>query len=177
MHLQTLETNRLRLTGFTPVDMKFIFENLSKSEIKEILGHRSETEFLKEEQKQKNGYSSYNRSFILFLLTEKESGRKIGRCGLHNWNKEHQRAEIGYAMEDENFKKLGLMSEAVKEIIDYGFHDLKLNRIEALVGIENVPSLKIIQKNNFKKEGVLRQHFYVDGRFEDTIIFSKLIAE
>lgn len=177
MNLLTLETNRLILRGLSPEDMKYIFNNLSKSRIKEVLGHRSEADYLKEEQKHINGYSSYNRRFILFLLTDKESGTIIGRCGLHNWNTGHKRAEIGYVMEDENFKKKGLMSEAVKIIIDYGFKELKLNRIEAIVGIGNVPSLKILEKNNFIKEGILRQHFCVADKYEDSVLFSILLDE
>ncbi|MBI5214924.1 MAG: GNAT family N-acetyltransferase [Ignavibacteriae bacterium] len=177
MNLKILETNRLLLTGLTPADMKYIFENLPKPEIKKILGHRSEAEYLKEEQKQKNGYSSYNRSFVLFLLTDKESNKIIGRCGLHNWNVEHNRAEIGYVMEDEEFKQKKLMSEAVKSIIHYGFHQLHLNRIEALVGIDNIPSIKILENNNFRNEGVLREHMYVSNKFVDSYVYSLLRNE
>ena len=118
MNLITIETRRLELKGISPDGMKYIFENLTKSEIKKILGHRSEEDYRKEENKYRNGYSSYNRSFILFLLTDKESNTIIGRCGLHNWNKEHKRAEIGYIMEDENFKGKGLMTEAIYAIMD-----------------------------------------------------------
>lgn len=85
--------------------MKNIFENLPKTEIKKILGHRSDEDYKKEELKHKKGYASYNRSFLLFLLTDKESNNIIGRCALHNWNVEHKRAEIGYIMEYENFKR------------------------------------------------------------------------
>lgn len=177
MDLITLETNRLILTGLSPEEMKYIFNNLPKSQIKEILGHRTEADYLKEEQKHENGYSSYNRSFKLFLLTDKESGKIIGRCGIHNWNTEHKRAEIGYVMEDESFKRKTLMSEAVKTVIDYGFKELKLNRIEALVGIENVPSLRILEKNNFKKEGILRNHFCIADKYVDSVLFSLLLQE
>jgi ribosomal-protein-alanine N-acetyltransferase len=172
-----IETKRLKLTGFSPEDMSFIFENKSKNEIKKILGHRTEEDYLKEEYKYQNGYAAYNRSFLLFLLSEKTSNTIIGRCGLHNWNKEHNRAEIGYNMLDENFKKQGFMTEAVRAIIDYGFNTLKLHRLEALVGSNNTPSLKIIENNHFIKEGLLRQHFYVADKYEDSVVFSLLRNE
>lgn len=177
MNLKTIETARLLLKGLTPEDMKYIFTNLTKPGIKEILGHRSEEDYLREENKHKNGYSSYNRSFKLFLLMDKDSGLIIGRCGIHNWNMEHNRAEIGYVMEDDSFKWKGLMSEAVSTIIDYGFSELKLNRIEALVGFGNVPSIRIMEKNNFKREGILRQHSRVADKYEDSILFSRLYNE
>lgn len=172
-----IETKRLKLTGFSPQDMTTIFENFSKDEIKKILGHCTEEDYNKEEYKYKNGYASYNRSFILFLLSEKLSNKIIGRCGLHNWNEEHNRAEIGYNISDENSKRKGLMTEAVTAIIDYGFNTLKLQRIEALVGSNNIPSLKIIESHHFIKEGQLRKHYYVAGKYEDSILFSILYNE
>jgi ribosomal-protein-alanine N-acetyltransferase len=172
-----IQTQRLKLTGYTPQDMTFIFETLSKDEIKKRLGHRTDEDYQKEENKYKNGYASYNRSFILFLLTEIKSNNIIGRCGLHNWNVEHNRAEIGYNISDENFKRKGLMTEAVSAIIDYGFNTLKLQRIEALVGSNNIPSLKIIENNYFVKEGLLRKHYYIDNKYEDSIMFSILYNE
>ena len=177
MNFVIIETDRLVLKGLSPSDMKYIFDNLSKPEIKELLGHSTEEDYEKEESKHKNGYAAYNRSFLLFLLVDKESGLIIGRCGLHNWNKEHKRAEIGYVMEMEDFKRKGLMTEAVKAIIDYGFRELSLNRIEAIVGAGNIPSLKIVESFNFIKEGTMRQQHFADDQYEDSIFFSKLRYE
>lgn len=177
MNFKIIETNRMILKGLTPEDMSEIFEQNHKPKIKEILGHRSEEDYEKELHKYKSGYSSYNRSFMLFLMEDKASGKIIGRCGLHNWNRDHWRAEIGYLMEDESFKQQGLMSEAVEAVIDYGFKQMNLNRIEALVADYNTASLKLLEKNGFVKEGVMRNHYYVNGVFEDSVVFSLLREE
>ena len=177
MDFEILETNRLILKGLTPAHMKYIFENYTKEEIKKVLGHRSKEDYLKEAYKFINGYASYNRSFVLFLITEKESNKIFGRCGLHNWNKDHNRAEIGYSIEIEQFKRQGLMSEALGVIIAYGFDKLKLNRIEAIVGKDNIPSLKLMDKFNFIQEGILRNHYYLNHKYIDSIMFSILRKE
>lgn len=177
MNFEIIETQRLILKGLSPEKMNYIFENLAKNEIKKQLGHRSDEAYEIEKNKNKNGYTSYNRSFILFLLSDKVTKQIIGRCGLHNWNKDHKRAEIGYVMEDENFKRKGLMSEAVTAIIDFGFNHLKLNRIEALVPNGNTPSQKILEKNHFVKEGLLKQHFYISDKFVDSILYAKLLED
>ncbi|MCC6281499.1 MAG: GNAT family N-acetyltransferase [Saprospiraceae bacterium] len=177
MVLETIETKRLFLKALSPDEMKYIFENHTKEEIKRILGHRSEEDYQKEANKHKNGYSSYNRSFRLFLLTDKTSDTIIGRCGLHNWNVDHHRAEIGYVMEDEQYRRRGLMTEAVERVIEYGFTSMELNRIEALVGAENVPSLRLMEKFNFIQEGVLRQHYFTADKFEDSVLFSRLYQD
>ncbi len=177
MHFETIQTKNLILKGLSPEDMNSVFENHTKAEIKNLLGHRSEEDFLKEESKFKNGYSCYNRSFKLFLITDKSSNTIIGRCGIHNWNIEHKRAEIGYVMEDENYKRKGLMTEVLAAVLEYGFTKLKLNRIEALVGKENTASLKLLEKYNFVKEGELREHYFIAGKHEDSVIFSLLHNE
>lgn len=172
-----IETNRLILNGFSPHDLTFIFEEYPKDKIMKILGHRTDEDFQKEKLKQINGYAAYNRSFILFLITEKKSNIIIGRCGLHNWNKEHNRAEIGYNIIDENFKRNGFMTETVNAVIEYGFKEIKLHRIEALVGSYNIPSIKILEKQNFFREGLLREHYFIYDKYEDSILFSKLSSE
>jgi ribosomal-protein-alanine N-acetyltransferase len=69
------------------------------------------------------------------------------------------------------------MTEAVSSIIDYGFNKLNLHRIEALVGSNNIPSLKIMENHNFTKEGLLRQHYNVADKYEDSIVYSILYNE
>lgn len=174
MKLVTLETPRLILKGFSPEDMNYIFSNMNKMEVMQLLGHRNEEDFFKEQEKQQRGYATYNRSFLLFLLHDKETGRIIGRCGIHNWNADHFRAEIGYNMIEENLKRKGFMSEAIEAIIAYGFRELNLNRIEALVAPGNVPSIRLLQKNNFIQEAVLKQHYLHEGKYEDSLMFALL---
>lgn len=177
MNFVTIETNRLILKGINPALMNQIFENHQKDDIIQMLGIRSEEDYQKELFKFQNGYSSYNRSFLLFLLIEKTNNQIIGKCGIHNWNIDHRRAEIGYVMEDLNYRNKGLMNEALHAIIKYAFEQLNLHRLEALVGVENVASLKLISNNYFSKEGLLREHYYTGIKHEDSIIFSLLQQE
>jgi ribosomal-protein-alanine N-acetyltransferase len=174
MYSEIIETERLILKGLSPGNISYIFEQFPKAKIKELLGHETEEAYLTEEKKNRNGYASYNRTFILFLLIDKSYNTIIGRCGIHNWNIEHRRAEIGYNITHETFKRKGLMSEAVATIIEYGFTKLNLNRLEAIVGSSNTPSLKIMEKFGFIQEGIMRQHYPANNGFEDSILFSKL---
>ncbi len=169
-----LETSRLRLKGLTPENMDFIFTNYSKEEIQQILGHQSDDDYLQERAKQELGYASYNRRFLLFLLTHKDSGTIIGRCGLHNWNISHSRAEIGYNMHYESFKNKGLMTEAAEKILLYGFYELKIHRIEAIVGIENMFSQKILHKLHFTEEATMKDYFKREDQFEDALLYYKI---
>ncbi len=176
-NLRDIATARLLLKVIPFDEIAKLFDTRPKAEVMTILGHKSDVEYQKELEKHLNGYSSYNRRFIMFLLVDKKSEQIIGRCGLHNWNEEHRRAEIGYVMNDEEFKRKGLMSEAVTAILEFGFTQLNLNRIDAMVGADNIASMRIIEKSGFVKEGVLRQHVLIEGKFEDSILYSKLLSE
>ncbi len=177
MKLESLTTPRIILKIFSPEDFIYVFENYSENEIKKILGHHSDEEYLKEKNKYENGYTTYNRSFKYFQIIEKESNVIIGGCGFHNWYPDHRRAELGYVITKEEYKGKGIMSEVLETVIDYGFKKMNLHRIEALIGTQNIPSLKLVAKFKFVKEGVLRQHYFVNNQFEDSVIFSKLVTE
>jgi ribosomal-protein-alanine N-acetyltransferase len=174
MKFETIKTKRLTLRKLTPEAYKFIFENYSEPELRTFLGITSDEAFLKEKTKYEAGYTTYNRSVLLFQLIENDSQTVIGGCGFHNWYLDHKRAELGYALPNEDFKKKGIMSEALIAVIDYGFNKMGLHRIEALVGTGNTASLRLLEKNNFTKEGLLRQHYFVNNQYEDSLVFSLL---
>lgn len=177
MHFETLETERLILRKLSPTEYNFIFENYSKDQIKKFLGNNSEEEYTRAKRRYEEGYTTYNRSLLFFQLLDKSTKKVIGNCGFHNWYIDHKRAELGYAITDNDFLNYGLMTEALSTIIDYGFEHMKLHRIEALVGTRNVPSLKLMDKFSFTKEGVLREHYFINDKFEDSAIFSRLHSD
>jgi ribosomal-protein-alanine N-acetyltransferase len=58
--------------------------------------------------------------------------------------------------------------------LEYGFTKLNLHRIEALVADWNTPSLKLVAKNGFAKEGTMREDYIVNGVSENSECFSLL---
>ena len=177
MEFEILETERLLLKKITPETFTDLFAHYSQMEVMSILGLTTEAEFLKEKAKSKGGYVTYDRTIIAFLLVEKETDRTIGRAGYHNWYKDHNRAELGYALNNEESKQKGYMSEALKAILGYGFNVMNLNRIEAYIGTTNIASLSLVKKYGFTREGQLRQHYVRDGIAEDSLVFSLLKEE
>lgn len=165
------------LRKLVPETYDYIYTCFTDDEIMAFLGLQSPEELYKDRDKYQKGMTGFNRSFLNFLMIDRESGKVAGCCGYHTWYTEHQRAEIGYAMYGDEFRKQGLMSEALREIIAYGFDKMQLNRIEAFVGPYNVPSLKLMEKMNFVREGQLRQHYCKKGVIEDSIVFSLLKEE
>lgn len=176
MKFEYLETQNLLLRKITPEVYDFIFGNYSDLELIAFLGVTSDA-LEKEKEKHLRGLTTYNKSFVNFQIIDKQTQTVIGACGFHTWYLDHQRAEIGYALNDETFKRKGIMSEALKEVVNYGFNSMNLNRIEAFIGTNNEASLRLVKKLNFTQEGHLRAHYYKNNIMEDSLVFSLLKRE
>ncbi|WP_338378509.1 GNAT family protein [uncultured Flavobacterium sp.] len=177
MQLTTLNTKRLLLRKLTPEVYDHIYKTLSEKEQLHFLGLTSLEDLKKEQVKHKKGLATYNKTFVYFQLIDKKTQLVIGWCGYHTWYTDHNRAEIGYGLISDDYKNKGLMTEALKPIISYGFETMNLLRIEALLSLENIPSFKLLTKFGFIQEGLLRNHYLKDGIYEDSAVFSLLKSE
>lgn len=176
LKVSIIETDRLLLKTLTPELMSHLFTQYADEDIMQFLGVNG-TELETEKENQRKGLTTYRTSFKIFLIVEKTSGKVIGRCGYHTWYLPHHRAEIGYAIKDETNKRQGFMTEAIGAIIDHGFREMDLNRIEAMVGTQNEASIKTLGKFGFVREGLMRSHYFKNGKMEDSIIYSLLNSE
>ncbi|MBK8846947.1 MAG: GNAT family N-acetyltransferase [Bacteroidetes bacterium] len=177
METTYLETERMILHKYTPEDLQFLFEHRAKSEIMALLGLSTAEDFIKEQKKTEGGYKTYDRTIVHFKLALKKNKQVVGGAGFHNWYSQHRRAELGYALTVEDAKRQGYMSEAVSTILNYGFTQMNLNRVEAFISPNNKASLRLIEKFAFTQEGHLRQHFLRDDTTEDSFVFSLLREE
>ncbi len=177
MTFENIETERLILRKLTPAIYRQIFDTLPDAEIMNVLGLADAEALEKEKQKYRSGLSTYNRTFVNFQILDKASRQILGACGFHTWYTEHARAEIGYALNNEETKAKGIMSEAMKAVVHYGFAHMGLNRIEAFIGPGNIPSLKLVSKFGFTQEGRLRSHYFKKGIIEDSLVFGLLKEE
>lgn len=115
----------------------------------------------------------YPNQGMRWAIVERSSDSIIGTCGFHRLSLEHQRAEIGYEL-DSKFWRKGFMSEAVGEVLNYGFDAMGLNRVEALVTAGNEGSAGFLRSVGFSLEGTLRQYELARGEFQDQWMFSLL---
>ncbi|KAJ3674585.1 hypothetical protein LUZ60_005201 [Juncus effusus] len=105
-------------------------------------------------------------------------GRPVGAISVTpNTGEDRCRAELGYVLASEHWGK-GIATEAVKLVLRTIFEDLKgLERVEALVDIENVGSQRVLQKAGFVKDGVLRRYLIHKGRVRDMVLFSFICTD
>jgi RimJ/RimL family protein N-acetyltransferase len=106
-----------------------------------------------------------------YFVIEKD-GRAIGLVSLSGIKEKHE-ATFGYWLAPEYWGR-GLMTKAVRLVADFGFKRLKLRRIQAYVFKSNPASVKVLEKNNFKKEGLLKKARFKDGHFFDAYLLAKV---
>src|SRR6478736_4912476 len=97
----------------------------------------------------------------------------LGIIGYYRMKPEHYRAEVGYMLLPE-YNGKGIVSEALQKVVEYGFKEMKLHSIEAILDPENKGSEKVLLKNGFVKEAHLIENEYYEGRFLDSMIYSLL---
>lgn len=114
-----------------------------------------------------------NNTGINWGITIKGESKIIGIIGHYRISVENHRAEIGY-MAFPEFNGKGYMSEAIKAVVTYGFEQLNLHSIEAIIDPENIASERVLQKNGFVKEAHILENELWEGKFWDTVIYSLL---
>lgn len=134
-------------------------------------------EVAEEKAKARYGFCTYNKSYKMFLIIDREKSDVLGYCGYHTWYLEHNRAEVGYGLYSDNWKGKGVMTEVLNKVLDYGFNVMDLRRVEAFISPDNIASLNTVQKFGFIKEGQLRSHYVKDGNVEDSVVYSLLVNE
>ncbi|OCA84019.1 acetyltransferase [Bacillus sp. FJAT-27225] len=170
----TLETDRLVLREISKDDTGGIFACFSNENVTRFYGQEplerivqaeAFVDFFAKNYKEKRG--------IRWGIEIKGHQGIIGTIGFNAWSPKHKRAEIGYEIHPEHWRK-GYTSEAVLKAIQYGFDELGLARIGAVVFINNEASNNLLNKLGFQKEGILRDYMYQNGETYDTYVYSLL---
>ena len=120
-------------------------------------------------QKIYDGLSAEEKWFFI----EKKDGSKVGTIG---HRPEVSAQQIGYSVLPSERKK-GYCTEAVKIMVDYLFLSKDIVRIQAYADVRNSASQKVLEKADFKKEGIVRKRSFFWGEWRDMTLYSILREE
>lgn len=109
-------------------------------------------------------------------LETKIDSKLIGHCSLFKWDTGCRRAEVGYGMASGAWGK-GYMHEALTALLNFGFDEMQLNRVEADIDPRNAASAKSLERLGFTKEGLLRERWIVENEVSDSVIYGLLCSE
>ena len=177
MGFPILETDRLQLRELTLLDADTMFHYFKKESVIRYFGMDS----FQDIEQTKNTIQYFRKKYeegsvYRWGIVLKGTNQLIGTCGFHLMNQNHQRAEIGYELDDTYWGK-GYASEALQAILTYGFETLQLIRIAAVVYTENEASHNVLKRARFTEEGLLRKYMIQNGVAYDTVIYSLLEEE
>ncbi len=106
-----------------------------------------------------------------FGIFEVNSNRFVGGCGINQINWMHKIGNLGYWIRTNTIGK-GYASAAAKLCAEFGFLDLKLNRIEIVAAKDNVASQRTAEKAGARKECLARKRLIVGDKVHDAFVYS-----
>jgi len=110
-----------------------------------------------------------------FGIFDATSDQFLGSCGINHLNQFYRLANLGYWVRSDRTSE-GVATEAARRLAEFGFHDLGLERIEIVTGVENGASRRVAEKTGAHYEGVLRNRLKFGDRNIDGAMHS-LIPE
>ena len=157
---------------------RLVLRTITEHDAAEILGIRSNVEinqFL-HRNPPKNSFEALgfilgikkktiNKEILFFGISSQNHPQLLGTICLWKFSEDRTTAELGYDLLPAYHGK-GIMSEAVQFVLNYGFKNLNLKKIEAFTNKNNLNSLKLLEKSKF----ILNQH-RTDEKYPENLIF------
>ena len=172
--MPVLESPRLVLRELRPDDIPRLLHFHMDEAIQKQMA-REPFQTVKEAETLYNAFTlarQENRALI-WAFTLKPSDLLVGYGGFVQLYPQHEKAELGYGLMPAFWKK-GLATEAVSLMVDYGFNEIRLHRLEAVVFEGNVTSINLLKKFGFHQEAHFKESFLYRGCFIDSYVFAQI---
>lgn len=169
-----LETNRLIVREIGNADIEAVYSIFSNPEVTRFYGMEPMENVSQARQIIANFAKSYHaKQGIRWGIVLKENNELIGTIGFNNWNSKNKRAEIGYDLQPRYWRR-GYATEAIQRVLSFGFREMDINRMGAVVYLENTASRQLLTSIGFEEEGILKEYMLQKGQFYDVTMFSLL---
>lgn len=174
-----IKSERLILRPVTELDLTKIHllnsnEEIARFNTSEIPESIEETKSIVENWIIENGNKNTQR--FTFAIELKSDAQFIGLIGINLGKIKYKNAEVWFKF-DTKFWGKGFATEALKEILNFGFIDLKLHRIEAGCAVENIGSIKVLEKVGMFREAHTRKLLPLKSGWSDNYGYAKLSTD
>lgn len=175
--IPTLETERLILRKMLVSDKDDIYAYSCREDVTEFLTWSVHASVAYTQDYLRYIGQRYSvGDYFDWAVVEKASGRVIGSCGFTRFDYPNDAGEIGYVFHPDYWGK-GYATEAVAEVVRFGFVALKLHRIEAKYLKGNNRSCKLMERLGMKFEGERREAMLVKGAYRTVGTYAILAGE
>ncbi len=178
MNPASLTTDHLLLRGFFGADWQAVHEYASDPEVVRYMewGPNTEEEsriFVRRAIAGQRQEPRRDCGFAIVLRTEE---KLIGGCGVFRSKPDSREGWLGYCL-NRRFWGRGYATEAAAALLAFGFRELKLHRIFATCDVANAASARVMEKVGMAREGRLREHKQVKGKWRDSYVYAILVRE
>jgi len=127
---------------------------------------------LRQRREWKNG-----RAFALMIALRSDPAQLVGKVALNGVQRGAMHsAYLGYWV-DVDHQNTGIVTEAIRAVLDFSFGPAQLHRIQAAIMPHNPRSLRVIEKLGFRREGLAERYLQIAGKWEDHILFAMTAEE
>ena len=176
-HLPVLETDRLILRPLQMRDAQDLYAYAQDPQVARHVLWDAHESIWESRQFLRGAIRQYRKGQPgSFAITLKDSGRMIGTIGFMWINLDYRSGEVGYSLSRAYWNQ-GIMTEALRAVLAFGFDTLQLNRIEAQHETDNPASGRVMLHAGMQYEGTLRQRLKNKGRYVDVALYAILRAD
>jgi ribosomal-protein-alanine N-acetyltransferase len=174
---KALSTDRLLLRPFVESDWQAVHAMLADPEVTRYVPAST----CSEEETREHIQTLINEQQVdplwcKFAIVLRSESVFIGICFLERRVEEPRQANLGYLL-SQHYWGQGYATEAAGAVLQYGFQELGLHRVYATCRSANVASSRVMEKLGMRREGHLRQHRWMKGSWQDSLLYAILDHE
>ena len=173
MNWRTLKGEKISFEPLSDQIIEEFHDYVSDEEVSKFIGWPL-TKNIKESKAYLNKLFENEKSSTHEYASIKYQGMHIGTVMLFNFSYEAKNVEIGYVMH-KKFWHQGLMTEAIKLMLTYLERETDFHKVCARVVSANIGSGKVLEKNEFEREGILKDQYYIDSIYYDALYYGRII--
>lgn len=175
--LPTIVAQEVKLRWITPEDVPALFEVFGDPEVCRYWSRPPLADVAAAAALQQEIQALFEeRSLFQWGIALPASGALIGTCTLASLDAVHGRAEVGFALKRDAWGR-GHAADAVGALVAFAFTTLGLRRLEADADPRNAASIRVLERAGFKREGLQRERYCLDGELQDALVFGLLRRE
>jgi RimJ/RimL family protein N-acetyltransferase len=174
--LPTLDAGRVRLRWLTDADVPALFTVFGDPEVTRYWGHAVLPDLAAAAALLADIQRHFRAGTLFQWGVEATDGQVVGTCTLAGIDPANRRAELGFALGRAHWGR-GYMTAALPAVLAFAFDRLGLHRVFADTDPRNAASIRTLDRLGFVREGLLREHYLVQGEPQDAIVYGLLRTE
>ncbi|GAA0126244.1 MULTISPECIES: GNAT family protein [Clostridium] len=168
---------KVKLREYKKEDIRRAQKYMNDPEIKKLLNSNIPYPITFEDEERWYEGLSVTKDTYNFAIETLEDNQYIGGCGINKIDWKNSVVVIGIFIGDKEYWNKGYGTDAINILIKFIFEQMNIRKIKLQVFSFNERAIRAYEKCGFKREGVLRQEIFRDGRYHDEIIMGLLRQE